>query len=383
MKTYDEKVALCALNKIFGYHPRLALDLIRRAGTALAVFDSPPSLPDHPELSSEVTPAALEWAHGELSRVAGSGFRFLCLADDDYPSVLRECPDPPLGLYLNGCTSPTEIFGLRPMIGVVGTRDISPYGREWARKLVETMASCPVQPCIVSGLAFGADGIAHRAALDRGLCTIGVMATGIDSIYPWQHEKLACAIVGTPGCALLTDYPLGTAPVALNFLRRNRIVAGLVSAVIVVESRTKGGSLMTARYACDYGREVFAVPGRLDDLRSAGCNSLIHENMARIVTTAEVLAADLGLGIRVRGAGGSWHEGLRIRLERLFGADSPLVALGQAIQEHRGSSVEELSALLSCPYATVLADVGTLEASGVIVTDFLRRCSLAPGWDWS
>ncbi len=382
----DEQIALCALNRIFGYHPTLALELIRKAGSALAVFaGDAPQPPSHPELSAQVNPAALDWAREELRRVADGGFRFLGLTDEDYPPLLRECPDPPLGLYLNGSSSPTEIFSLRPIVGVVGTRDLSPYGKAWARKLVEGLSRARVQPCIVSGLAIGADGIAHRTALDTGLPSIGVMATGIDAVYPWQHERLAMEMVRTPGCALVTDYPLRTAPVALNFIRRNRIIAGLALAVVVVESKSKGGSLMTARYATEYGRDVYALPGRADDLRSAGCNSLIRENMAEIITTPEDLAARLGLGVPVRGAGGSWatggKPGLTAALERQYGAGSLPLAVGLAVQECRGISVEEVAVRLRQPLSEVLPAVGVLESDGFLTTDLLRRCSLAPGWD--
>ena len=382
----DEQIALCALNRIFGYHPTLALELIRKAGSALAVFaGDAPQPPSHPELSAQVNPAALDWAREELRRVADGGFRFLGLTDEDYPPLLRECPDPPLGLYLNGSSSPTEIFSLRPLVGVVGTRDLSPYGKAWARKLVEGLSRARVQPCIVSGLAFGADGIAHRTALDTGLPSIGVMATGIDAVYPWQHERLAMEMVRTPGCALVTDYPLRTAPVALNFIRRNRIIAGLARAVVVVESKSKGGSLMTARYATEYGRDVYALPGRADDLRSAGCNSLIRENMAEIITTPEDLAARLGLGVPVRGAGGSWatggKPGLTAALERQYGAGSLPLAVGLAVQECRGISVEEVAVRLRQPLSEVLPAVGVLETEGFLTTDLLRRCSLGPDWD--
>ena len=285
MRYSDEHVALCALNKLFGYHPRQVLDRLD-------------------QYVARLEPSQLDWARKELEKVSDLGCRFLGIHDEDYPEPLRSCEDPPLGLYLSGTSSPTEIFALRPMIGFVGTRDISPYGREWCRKLVQALAEAPVQPCIVSGLAFGADGIAHRTALECGLPTVGVMATGIDAVYPWQHRDLAAAMVAAPGSGVVTDYPTDTSPVALNFVRRNRIIAGLVSAVVVVESKTKGGSLMTAKYACDYSRDVYAVPGRLDDVRSAGCNSLIASEMARIVPSAEALPGLLGLGKPVRGPGG-------------------------------------------------------------------------------
>ncbi len=373
MNAEDMTVALCALNKLYGYHPRPVLDGLE-AQVAL------------------LEPAQLEWAQAELRRVREKGFRFVSILDDDYPAPLRECPEPPLGLYLNGTSSPTEIFGLRPLVAFVGTRDLSPYGKAWCRKLVLALADAAVQPAIVSGLALGVDGVAHRAALECGLPTVGVMATGIDSVYPRQHEGLAMEMVRTPACGLVTDYPIGTDPVALNFVRRNRIIAGLARAVVVVESKSKGGSLMTAKYAVEYNRDVFAVPGRLDDIRSAGCNSLIATQMAQIVTGPEQLVDALGLGggRRHRGAGGSWatsqagdppEKVLQARLTRQYGAGSLPVSVGLAVLAQRGISLEELCAALHRPYAEILATVSTLEADGVVTTDFLRRCSLAPGWE--
>lgn len=379
MSTYDETVAACALNKLFGDHPKPILQQVEKAGSALALFES------------ELDRSQLDWAVKELENVRKGGFRFLSLFDEDYPPPLRELPDPPLGIYLSASTSPAEIFTLRPMVGFVGTRDLSPYGRAWCQKLVKGLADAHVPPTIVSGLALGIDGISHQTALDCGLPTIGVMATGIEEIYPRQHETLARNIVHSPGSALLTDYPMHTTSMAWNFIRRNRIIAGLARAVVVVESKTKGGSLMTARYANDYEREVYAVPGRLDDTRSAGCNSLIEAQMAHIITSPEQLVDALGLGgaRRHRGQGGSWatyqpgdppEEILRARLTKHYGPSSPMVPVGLAIQAERGISAQELSARLQRPYPEILAALGSLEADGIITTDLLGRCSLTASW---
>ena len=375
MSTYDETVAACALNKLFGDHPKPILQQVEKAGSALALFEN------------KLDRSQLDWAVRELENVRKGGFRFLSLFDEDYPPPLRELPDPPLGIYLSASTSPAEIFTLRPMVGFVGTRDLSPYGRAWCQKLVKGLADAHVPPTIVSGLALGIDGISHQTALDCGLPTIGVMATGIEEIYPRQHETLARNIVHSPGSALLTDYPMHTTSMAWNFIRRNRIIAGLARAVVVVESKTKGGSLMTARYANDYEREVYAVPGRLDDTRSAGCNSLIEAQMAHIITSPEQLVDALGLGgaRRHRGQGGSWvtyqpgdppEEILRARLTKHYGPSSPMVSVGLAIQAERGISAQELSARLQRPYPEILAALGSLEADGIITTDLLGRCSL-------
>lgn len=374
MSYSDTSVALCALNKLFGYQPVKGLSLLEEAPDPVSLFDG-----TYSELLNQ---EQLEWARRELARVEKEGYRFISLRDEDYPAPLSELPDPPLGLYINGTSTPTEILGLRPMIGIVGTRDISPYGREWCRKLVEALSATAVRPCIVSGLAFGADGIAHQSALDLGLCTVGVMATGIETVYPWQHEKLAVNMVKTPGCGLITDYPMETAPTATNFLRRNRIIAGLCSAVLVVESKSRGGSLMTARYAVEYNRDVFALPGRVDDVRSAGCNSLIACDMARLISSPEELIGELGMGRRVRGAGGSWQsahteESLRRHLTHVFGSpEAPAVTVGLAIRAHRGTTADELTAFTGLSIGTVQQSISLLEAQGIIYTDFLRRCAL-------
>ena len=429
MSTYDEIVAICALNKVFGYHPSLALNLMEKAGSALALFDgsyatllegrdafpSANNIADAPgeectfssakkiadatekvhssptalsALLPQLVPSQLEWAERELEKVRDIGGRFISILDEDYPAALRECPAPPLGFYMKGVSSPTEVFGLRPMVAFVGTRDLSPYGKAWCQKLVQALSEAHVQPSVVSGLALGVDGVAHRTALECGLPTVGVMATGIEAVYPWQHRQLADEMAGTPGCALVTDYPLESSPVALNFVRRNRIIAGLVSAVTVVESKTKGGSLMTAKYAVEYNRDVFAVPGRLDDVRSAGCNSLIASEMARIVTSPEQLVDAMGLGgpRRHRGEGGSWQTSqagdppekvLQARLARKYGAGSPLVNIGLAVFQQRGITPEELVAVLHLPYAVILSGIGTLEVDGFLSTDLLQRCSFA------
>ena len=374
----EEVVAWCALNRIFGYNPSIALNLLNTYGSASELFRCSPHVPGHPDLEDQLCQASLDWASRELESVDRLGCRFIHLGDDDYPVPLSECEDPPLGLYLRGSSSPAEIFSLRPMVGIVGTRDVSPYGSVWCKKIVSAMAEATVKPCIVSGLAFGVDGIAHSTALEHGLPTIGVMATGIEAVYPAQHRELASRIVATPGCALVTDYPLKTEPVAFNFVRRNRIIAGLASSVTVIESRKKGGSLMTARYACDYNRDVFAVPGRLDDVRSSGCNSLIGAHMAEIVTSPEELVEKLGLMPRSRRKADrrtAFSHAINARYNR-----TAMETVGLCVFDNPGVGFAEISALTSLPYATVLECAGILEADGFISTDLLQRCSTSAKW---
>ena len=373
----DETAALCALNRIFGYIPSVGHALIARWGSAAALFDAPSgqireALPDHPEEAGQIHRGLLEWAAKELERIRDGGSRFIGFGDDDYPEALAECSDPPLGLYVRSEDKPAELFSLRPCIAVVGTRDLSPYGRNWCRRIVLAMAEASVTPCLVSGLAFGADGVAHRTALEAGIPTLGVMATGVDRIYPWQHTELAERMVCTPGCGLVTDYPTGTSPVALNFLRRNRIIAGLALATVVIESKTKGGSLVTAKYANDYNRDVYALPGRLDDLRSAGCNSLIRQRMADIITDPEDLVERLGLGRPARRRKAS----LEALLTRKYGPGSPLVQLALLVKGHPGITLEEIARSMGWTWPEVTERAGILEADGLLATDLLKRCTI-------
>ena len=385
---FKERVSAAALGRIFGYEPLYVSGLVSKLGSAAAVFDLSPREADallgpYSKYRGKICPAALDAACEELEALSARGFHYIACTETDFPALLLDCPDCPAGLYYISKSEPAAIFSGRPAVAVVGTRDISPYGREWTRKIVQTCAQAPSRPCIISGLAYGVDITAHLTALDCGIPTIAVLPCGIDSIYPWRHTELAMQMVRTPGCGLLTDYPLGTAPVALNFLRRNRIIAGLVRAVIVVESKSKGGSLMTARYAVDYSRDVYALPGRADDLRSAGCNSLIAHNMAQLITSPEELVGQLGLGAVVRGAGGSWGKGARSLervLERDFGPGSTACAVALAVRDHRGATPDALTALTGLSIADVLEGIGLLEIRGIITTDLLRRCSLSPAY---
>ena len=377
MQDNDERTALCALNRVLGYQPVTGHNLVSVFGSARAVFSQEQDtlrtvLGADRTLAEQLTPKQLDWATGELEKIREQGFRFIAFGDDDYPELLAECPDPPLGLYFNASSPPAAVFGLRPAVAVVGTRDLSPYGRDWCRRLVLAMGESSGAPCIVSGLAFGADAVAHRTALECGLATVGVMATGIERVYPWQHEELAAEMVRTPGCAVVTDYPAGSAPVALNFIRRNRIIAGLSRATVVIESRTKGGSLLTAKSANDYDRDVFALPGRADDLRSEGCNSLIRQRMADIITDPYDLVERLGLGKPLRRR----KDGLEVLLRRKYGPESPLVRFALLVKGKPGIPLEEIVRETGWSWGDVLSYAGTLESDGYLHTDLLQRCTI-------
>lgn len=177
----------------------------------------------------------------------------------------------------------------RPRIAVVGTRDIDTYGRQAVCDIITALSKREDKPIIVSGLAFGVDQYAHRFALQTGLPTVAVLPTGLDKIYPLQHENLAADIASTEGCCLVTQFPNKTAPIAIYFLWRNDLITRLADAVIVVESKKKGGAMVIARLAQEKDIPVFAVPGQMGDPRSEGCNQLIKEGIAEILYNPETL----------------------------------------------------------------------------------------------
>lgn len=223
----------------------------------------------------------------EMAAIASSGIRMVFFGEQGYPKALEELPDAPVMLFVRSETDPEELFNSRHICkykAVVGTRDMSPYGKAATEKIVSEYRRTSPSTVFVSGLAIGIDTTAHKSALAEGFRTIAVLPTGLDTVYPNCNRKLAETIAGTPGCALVSPFAPGTAPEPVNFLLRNRVIAGLCLTTIVVESKAKGGALVTARAAFSYGRKVYAVPGRIEDYRSEGCNALIQEGTAELLT---------------------------------------------------------------------------------------------------
>ncbi len=383
MGNYAEKISLCAMSKIFGFEPKIGLAMIARIGSAAEIFrlgtkDIDGMLGPHSKYRGAICSKALDDAEAMLESLSKSGARFTGWTEDGYPQLLKECPDAPIGLYAKSSTQDQELWSGRMPIAVVGTRDISPYGREWCERIVHALARTSAKPLIVSGLAIGTDICAHKAALEAGLPTIAVMATGTDTIYPYRHRQIAEKMSCTQGCALVTDYPPGTAPLPVNFLRRNRIIAGLSHATILVESKIKGGGMMTCRLAFSYDRDVYALPGRADDLRSQGCNHLIRARMAEPLTSEEDLIESLGLFATGRKSPPSDME---LLFEEYGGKESDeticrMAEILSAIRGSRGITVEELGRDIGLPYGRTVHLAGLLETDGFISCDLLRRCSL-------
>ena len=378
-----ERNCAAALGRVFGFEPLYASSLISRLGTASAVFDLSPRevrelMGPHSKYVDGISRAAEDAAALELGRLKEKGCSYIACTEEDFPALLKECPDCPAGLYYRSGTHPRELFGGRPSIAVVGTRDISPYGRDWTRKIVEACSQAPTRPRIVSGLAFGVDITAHVTALECGLPTIAVLPCGIDEIYPTAHRGVAERISSSPGSGVVTDYPPGTAPVAFTFVRRNRIIAGLAGSTVLVESKVKGGGLITCRLAESYGRDVFALPGRVDDARSAGCNAIIREGYAEAITGLSGLGEQLGLGrfsIRKKqdfvAAVAEYYSSRADASEQ-----DALRIIAGLISSNRGANLEELCYLAGIPYNETSRLAMTLEADGFISIDLMQRCTI-------
>jgi DNA processing protein len=231
---------------------------------------------------------ALKRAAVEMEFMQKGGIRALCLNDVDYPQRLTECDDAPLVLFYKG----TADLNQARVIDIVGTRHCTTYGQDLIHRFVSDLKRLMPDVLIVSGLAYGIDICAHRNALENGFETVGVLAHGLDQIYPPRHRETAIEMIRQGG--LLTEYMSQTEALPNNFRQRNRIVAGMSDATILVESAYKGGGLITCRIAQEYGRDVFAFPGSVGLPASEGCNKIIRSNMAALITSAADFLESMG-----------------------------------------------------------------------------------------
>ena len=278
-----------ALTMLPSVGPVTARNLIDTFGSAEAVFKANPE--NLEKIGRNGSRLATLTRSAKLMKQAGREMEFLnkyhitthFFEDPGYPQRLNLCNDGPFLLYACGDK------GLNPAksLSVVGTRRASSYGRDLCRELIRGLASQIPGLVIVSGLAYGIDVIAHRAALEYGLPTVAVLGHGLNTLYPASHHETAIKIIGQG--ALVTDFASEMGPERNNFLRRNRIIAGMSDATLVVESAEKGGALITAHMAFSYDRPVFTVPGRTGDQRSKGCNNLIKSNVAAMIESPEDL----------------------------------------------------------------------------------------------
>lgn len=291
----QEKYYTIALTRMTGFNFQTALHLYQELGGGQAVYEHRNDIRDVlPECSERLALALKDWslplvrAEQEMAFIEKHGIQVLCYGDEHYPKRLEECSDAPILLYYMGSAD----LNPQHVISIVGTRHCTAYGQDIVRRFVADLRQLCPDVLIVSGLAYGIDICSHRHALQNGLNTVAVLAHGLDEIYPPHHRETAKQMLTQGG--LLTEYMTETRSDKMNFVKRNRIVAGISDATILVESALKGGGLITTGIAQDYNRSVFAFPGSVDAKYSEGCNQLIRNNGAALITSAEDFVEAMG-----------------------------------------------------------------------------------------
>ena len=291
----DELFYAMALTRLTNFNFQQALELYKTVGCAQQIYEHRNDIGDIIEdCSPRLIEALKDWdgamkrAEFELKFMQDHQIRALTPLDDDYPQRLCECADAPIVLYYRGNAD----LNRSKVVNVVGTRQCTQYGKDLIHRFMSDLRRMCPQVLVVSGLAYGVDICAHREALDCGYETVGVLAHGLDQIYPYRHRDTAVKMVGHGG--LLTEFMSQTNADKPNFVRRNRIVAGMSDACIVVESAARGGGLITAEIAQSYGRDVFAFPGAVGMEFSEGCNHLIRDSKAGLITCADDFVKAMG-----------------------------------------------------------------------------------------
>lgn len=356
----DALEARIALSMLTGINLSTARELLRRVGTPEAVFGSSEQAMalaigrNGGIADAEVRAAAARRAAAEAAFVRSNKVRALFFTDDDYPRRLLDCDDAPALLYALGDTPLNELR----TVAIVGTRHCTAYGLEFTRRLVSGLAERYGRDiAIISGLAYGIDVAAHRAALQEGLPTVGVMANGLNTVYPAEHRDVAVRMVREGGM-LLTEYSSDARVHRGFFLARNRIVAGLADAVVVVESDLRGGAMATARIASAYNRELFAAPGRATDAYSRGCLDLLARRTASVVRDADDIAEALG-----------WQPRSEGRQTQLMLELTPTQqSVVDHLRNHPEATVNDICLTLGMSYASLSSLLFELEMSDVIMT---------------
>jgi DNA processing protein len=287
---------LLALLKVDGVGDIMAKKLLTHCGNAESIFSAKTNQIAAIDgvgaflLKNLKDKTIFEKANKELEFIKSNDIQVSFFQDEHYPDRLKHCFDSPVLLFKSGNIDLKN----RKIISIVGTRQITSYGTEFCRSLIEDLS--PLNPVIVSGFAYGVDIVAHQFAMEHNLQTIGVLAHGLNQIYPRTHKKYVARMMENGG--FITEFWSSSNPDKEKFVRRNRIVAGMTEATIVIESADKGGSLITANFANDYNRDVFAVPGRVTDTYSKGCNNLIKMQKANVLTNAADLVYMLNWDIQ-------------------------------------------------------------------------------------
>ncbi|HEX8376946.1 MAG TPA: DNA-processing protein DprA [Pedobacter sp.] len=350
------QIALTLIPGVGSVNSRL---LLKHFGTAEEVFKArKPNLLAIPGIGEKTTQTILqqsffERAEKELAFVEKYKIQTFFYASDDYPKRLKNCYDAPILLYYKGNAD----LNCSRIVSIVGTRKATPYGKELTDSLVDELKKHNV--LVVSGLAYGIDAMAHKACLKQEIPTVGVVGHGLDRIYPAQHRSLAERMVNNGG--LLTEFVSETNPDRENFPKRNRIVAGMADATVIVEASLTGGALITAELANSYNRDVFSFPGNIKQEFSAGCNYLIKTHRANLITSAKDLEYLLG-----------WtttqpiDETKQLSLRLNLSSDEKKIADVLIAQGQTG--VDELAIQTGFPQSKLAVTILGLEMQGIVIS---------------
>lgn len=364
----EQMLYMLALTMLPKVGPFTARRMIEFLGSAEAAFTaSPVQLHDVPRVGQVIGELVgtldrrviLDEAKREIDYAVRNNVKIFIDGDEDYPPLLKECSDAPLVFFYRG-DAPLPSLYSRKWISVVGTRRMTDYGRRFVQSLIADLACKGYRLVVVSGLALGVDGAAHEAALAHDIPTVGVLGHGMGHFYPAEHVELAKQML--PKGGLLTEFRRRRNADKGTFLQRNRIIAGLSQATVVVESAVKGGAMVTARRALDYQRDVLALPGNAGRELSAGCNQLIKQNVASLVENAE----DLERALLWTSPNGGASEGMPVQ-QKIFYEPTPQEARAlDTLRVHESMSIDELLRALKIPINQLNAMMLHLEFVGMV-----------------
>ena len=360
----EELFYAMALTRLTNFNFQQALELYKAVGSAQQIYEHRNDIGDLVEACSpRLVEALKDWTEAmkradfEQKFMQEHQIRAMTPLDDDYPQRLTECADAPIVIYYRGNADLNQ----SKVVNIVGTRQCTQYGKDLIHRFVLDLRQMCPQVLVVSGLAYGVDICAHKEALDYGYETVAVLAHGLDQIYPYHHREIAVKMLNHGG--LLTEFMSQTNADKQNFVRRNRIVAGMSDACIVVESAAKGGGLITAEIAQSYDRAVFAFPGAVGMTYSEGCNHLIRDNGAGLITCAEDFVKAMGWQDETKR-----REALSDGIERnLFPDLSPEESsIVKQLQQTNDLQLNILSVKTGIPIGHLTALLFQLEMKGVI-----------------
>lgn len=351
----EELFYMIALTQVENVGIAIGKKLLSKFGSARDIFkEKEKNLMKIPCLGSNVvdslkSKAPLSKAEEELDYVINNSIRVITFADDNYPYRLKQCSDAPILLYVMGNILPQK----QKMLAVVGTRNATEYGKKVCNNIISDMKHLDVG--IVSGLAYGIDTQSHISALNNDLSTFAVLGTGFRNIYPSANKQLS-EDISSKGC-LITEFISTTKPDRENFPRRNRIIAGLSDAILVVEAAEKGGALITAELALSYDREVFAIPGKIYDKYSSGCNSLINKNKAIITLSANDIIINM-----------NWDTNPIVSTERklLYPLNDVQQQIYDYLEEERVCHIDKISKKVNLPIERLSCELLDMELNGIV-----------------